>query len=102
LEVARISRRLKTALFVEAVAVPAVLLYLTPHWPRTVLGWAFVILFGPPLWFLAEGLSEWVRGITPDDTVTAVVCGLLFLMLLAGGYVVFSMLLGDYLRPHFY
>ena len=99
---ARISRRLKTAIFVEAVAVPVVLLYLTPHWPRTVLGWALVILFGPPLWFLAEGLSEWVGGVNPDDAVTAAVYGIVFLMLLVGGYIVFSMLLGDYLRPHFY
>lgn len=99
---ARLSRCLKTALLVEAVAVPVMLLYLTPHWPRTVLGWALVILFGPPLWFLAEGLSEWVRGVTPDDTVTTVVYGIIFLVLLVGGYMVFSTLLGDYLRPHFY
>ena len=99
---ARISRRLKTALLVEAVAVPVVLFYLTPHWPRTVFGWALVILCGPPLWFLAEGLSEWVGDVTPDDPVTIVVYGIVFLVLLIGGYIVFSMLLGDYLRPHFY
>ena len=99
---ARIARHLKTALLVEAITVPVVLLYLTPHWPRTVLGWMLVILFGPPLWFLGEGLFEWVKEIAPGDSVTTVVYSIVVLLLLVGGYVLFSMLLGDYLRPHFY
>ena len=98
----RIARHLKTALLVEAVAVPVVLLYLTPHWPKTVLGWLLVILFGPPLWFLGEGLFQWVGEIIPDDTVATVAYGVVALLLMVGGYLLFSMLLRDYLRPHFY
>jgi hypothetical protein len=95
-------RYLRVALIVEAVVVPVLLISLLPHWPKTWLGWALVLLAGPPLWLLVESVSAWAREITPDDTVTAVVYGVVMLLLLVGGYVLFSMSLGGYLRPHFY
>ena len=97
-----ITRRLKTALLVEAVGVPVVLLALSPHWPRTALGWALVVLFGPPLWLVVEYASSWTGEITPDDSVTLALYGVVFLVVLAGGYCLAWWVLGDYLRPHFY
>ncbi len=92
-------RYIKVGLLVEAVTVPVLLLYL---WPKTALGWALALLFGPPLWFLAEGLSERVKEIIPGGPVAAAVYGCVALLLLLGGCVLFVVLLGDYLRPHFY
>lgn len=94
----KLVRYIKAGLLVEAVTVPVLLLNL---WPKTALGWALVLLSGPPLWLLLEGLSEWVKEISPGDPAAAVY-GCVALLLLLGGCVLFSMLLGDYLRPHFY
>jgi hypothetical protein len=92
-------RYIKAGLLVEAVALPVLLLNL---WPKTALGWALVLLFGPPLWLLLERLSERAKEISPGDPAVAAVYGCLTLLLLLGGCVLFSMSPGDYLRPHFY
>jgi hypothetical protein len=98
----KIARHIKTYLLIEAIAVPVVLLFLTPHWPKTVLGWMLVILIWPPLWLLGEFFLSWVGEMSPYDSVTSIVFGVVFLLLLVGVYILFSMLLGDFLRPHFY
>jgi hypothetical protein len=67
-----------------------------------VLGWLLVILFGPPLWLPGEVLFEWVGEIIPDESVASVVCGVVALLFLVSGYIILSMLLRDYLHPHFY
>jgi hypothetical protein len=95
-------RYLRVALIVEAVVVPVVLLSLIPHWPKTWFGWALVLLAGPPLWFLVGGVSAWAREIIPGDSVATAVYGVVILLLLLGGYVLFSLSLGDYLRPQFH
>ena len=100
--VARIARHLKTALLVEAVALPVALFYLAPHWPKTVLGWLLVILLWPPLWFFVEWVSDWVGDIIPGDAVATAVYGVVALLLLLCVYLLYSMFLADYLRPHFY
>ena len=98
----RIVRYLKTALLIESITVPVALLYLSPHWPKTILGWLLVIIFGPPLWFLGESLFEWATETIPSDSVTTIVYIFIVLLLMVGVCILFSMLLGDYLRPHFY
>jgi hypothetical protein len=95
----KLIRYVRVGLIVEAVVVPVLLLN---FWPRTMLGWALILLFGPPLWFLFEGFGEWVNELTPDDPVTGAVYGCVTLLLLVGAYVLLSALLGNYLRPHFY
>ena len=97
-----IAHHLKTALLVEVFVVPVVLLALSPHWPRTALGWALVVLFGPPLWFIIGYASSSTGELIPDDSVTSALYGVVFLLLLVGGYCLVWWLLGDYLRPHFY
>lgn len=66
-----------------------------PHWPKSWLGWIAMALFGPPIYILAEGGSEWLwsrSGVEEAPAVVRIGTG----VVIGGLYVVMLFALGRY------
>lgn len=51
--------RLFTAGFLYyCVSLSLTLLYISPHWPKTVIGWLFFAVFSVPVWLFFEGIGH--------------------------------------------